>query len=158
VLNTILLFACAFTFVVRAINKEQSIATGIMSLVPIFYLSVFMLLFYQDNARLPDTSSFAPQALTIAALVFSAYFNAACKFDPRKPVFRFALTLISLSLCVGEGVAFVCNSASLKSADPAFYLLMVFGFAVFYTASLFVPPLRLYKVNKGSANNNSDKD
>ena len=151
-INFVFVFICAFSLAVRALNKEQSEKTGIFSLFPIYYLCLYLLLFYRDNARGANLNAFGPQALTISILIFAAYFNSAVKFDVRPPVFRYMFGLLAVHSFVNEITAYFIRSSTLTSTDPAFFLTMIGGFTVYYAASLFTLPLRLFKIKKAEKN------
>ena len=147
-INFIFVFICAFSLAVRALNKEQSEKTAVFSLCPIYYLCLYLLLFYRDNARGANLDAYGPQALTISVLVFAAYFNSAVKFDARPAVFRYMFGLFAVCLFVNDITAYFMLNSTLTSADPAFFLTMTGGFTVYFAASLFTLPLRLFKIKK----------
>ena len=148
-------FAAAFTFALRALNREQSEKTGILSVYPIYYLCIYLLLFYRDTATGADINLYGPQTITISVLIFAAYFNAVVKFESRPPLLRFGFGLLGLTAFVSEFVGYILVRSSLRCVDPVFFLTMVGGFAVYFAASLYAVPLRLFKVKKKNKNDSS---
>ena len=154
-------FAAAFTLVLRALNKEQSEKTGILSVYPIYYLCLYLLLFYRDTATGSNINVYGPQTLTLSVLIFAAYFNSAVKFEHRSPALRFGFGLMSLTVFVSELAGYLIAPSSLTCVDPAFFLTMVGGFTIYFAASLYTIPLRLFRVKKKKKSDDisqSDKD
>ncbi len=161
IINALMIFACAFTLALRALNKEISEKTGVISLFRIYYLCVYLLMFYRDNAKGANLDAYGAQTLTLAVLIFAAYFNCAVKFESRPAVFRYMSGLMAVTVFISELVGYLVLPSTLTSADPAFFLTMCGGFAIYFASSLFTVPLRLFKAKtnapKASAADNSDR-
>ncbi len=156
-INVLLVFACAFTLALRALNKEISEKTGVFSLFPIYYLCLYLLMFYRDNAKGANLDAYGAQTLTVAVLILAAYFNCAVKFESRPAVFRYMSGLMAVTVFISELAGYLILPASLTSADPAFFLTMCGGFAIYFAASLFTVPLRLFKA-KNTSSKSHDAD
>ena len=141
-------FAAAFTLALRALNKEQSEKTGILSVYPIYYLCLYLLLFYRDTATGANIDVYGPQTITLSVLIFAAYFNSAVKFERRAPMLRFTIGLLSLTVFVSELAGYIIDRSTLTCVDPAFFLTMVGGFTIYFVASLYTIPLRLFRDKK----------
>ena len=147
-INIVFVLLCTAAFVIRAINREQSEKTGILSLFPVYYLCIYLLIFYRDNAKGADLDVYGPHALTIAILIFAAYFNAAVKFDRRPPLLRFMFSLAAVFAWTGDTVYYLMLRSTLTSADPAFYIVLTGGFTLYFAVSLYTIPLKLFKITK----------
>ena len=158
-INALLLFACAFTLALRALNKENSEKTAAFSLVPIYYLCLYLLMFYRDNAKGANVDAYGPQTLTISVLIFAAYFNCAVKFESRPPLLRYLSGLMAALVFTCELVGYFVLPSTLVCADPAFFLTMTGGFAIYFGSSLFTVPLRLFKEKpkKSESEKNSEE-
>lgn len=156
--NALFVFVCAFTLAVRALNKEQGEKTGIFSVFPIYYLCMYLLMFYRDNAIGSDIDVYGPQTITLSVLIFAAYFNAAVKFDSRPAFFRFYTALLGICLWVSELTGYIALRSSLTCTDPAFFLTMTGGFAVYCLCSLYALPLRLFKIKKKKKSDEAPSD
>ena len=145
-INSIFSFACAISIFFRVKSKDIAENTALLSLFPVFYLCIYLLMFYRNTAKYPDLNLFGPQILTLAFVIVSAYLNAATKFRICNTFLRYWVTFSALSLCVGDFMAYVFNSQSLSISSPAIYLPTISGFCIFYTASLFIPPVQLLNI------------
>lgn len=154
IIHSLFTFVCGVSIFFRVKSKDAVENTALLSLFAVFYLAFYLLMFYRSTAKYPDVNSFGPQVLTLAFLIISAYLNASSKFTTRASFFRYFITLFSFSLCTGDLTAYILNRQTLSVTEPAVYLPIVCGFSLFYTFSLFVPPLQVINIPPNNTDEN----
>lgn len=142
VVNTVqLLFlvACGAATFLRAKDGDLTQNSGIFSLFPVYYLCLYLLLFYRQNARSANTRAFALELLCIIFLILGVYLISVRKFEGGKPR-RYLLCCMAALFWV----CMICVTQLLagNAIPPRFTLsdlVMLTAFALLCAAALLWP-------------------
>lgn len=97
---------CAFSGVAALLRlplRDSGKTAAVYSLVPIFALSFYLLLFYRSNGDNPYLSTFGYEMAVLLMTLLSLYAAVAGRFEKPHPRFRAAMCSIGLCLLVQEG-------------------------------------------------------
>ena len=155
--SAVFAFACSASIFFRVKEKDLADNTAVLSLFPVFYLCFYLLMFYRSTAKFPDLNLFGPQIITLSALIVTAYFNAATKFGSRPAILRYLISFFSLSLTLGDLVAYLFTANAISITEASGYLLNICGFTLYFTISLLVPPVRFFKTNAKNISKDNKK-
>ncbi|MBR6574674.1 MAG: hypothetical protein IKK61_06755 [Clostridia bacterium] len=97
---------CAFSGVAALLRlplRDSGKTAAVYSLIPIFALSFYLLLFYRSNGDNPYLSTFGYEMAVLLVTLLSLYAAVAGRFEKPHPRFRVAMCSIGLCLLVQEG-------------------------------------------------------
>lgn len=97
---------CVFSGVAALLRlplRDSGKTAAVYSLVPIFALSFYLLLFYRSNGDNPYLSTFGYEMAVLLMTLLSLYAAVAGRFEKPHPRFRAAMCSIGLCLLVQEG-------------------------------------------------------
>jgi len=84
IVQLLFLALCGFSVFLRAKDGDLTENSGVFSLFPVYYLCLYLLLFYRQNARSANTAAFALELLCVVFLILGVYFISVRKFEGGK--------------------------------------------------------------------------
>lgn len=135
---------CGLVTLARLSLRDSGQTAAIYSLVPVFFLSFYLLLFYRSNGDNPNLSMFGFEVAVLLLALLGYYAAIAGRFEKERPRFcGFACTLGG-SFITQELVYLLLNPGHLK-AVPGFSLdavAMLCAYGVLLCYALIYPPVR----------------
>ncbi len=124
--------------------RDEGETAAVFSLVPLFYLSFFLLTFYRGNGDNPHLLQFGYEIAVILLLMVSFYSSVAGRFEAPKPYFRVIFSSLGL-LFVLQQLIYTALSPRVLVVVSGFTpatLAMLAAFALLLALGLFYPPTR----------------
>jgi hypothetical protein len=87
--------------------RDSGETAAVYALVPLFYLSFYLLLFYRSNGSNPDLFQYGYETAVILAVLLGIYAAVAGRFEKARPRFRAACCGLGLLMIVQELVFLV---------------------------------------------------
>ncbi len=155
VIQLIFLFVCAVTMLLRLKSGEKNPISGVFSLFPVYYLCLFLLLFYRENAKNPSVVSFAFEILCVFALLLAIYTLASMKFERPKERSQVFFCLLSTFFVSMELFSAYFESALVFQVPgmSAGTLIMLGGMGLYAAAGIFTTPVSFFAVSAAPADN-----
>lgn len=143
IIQLIFLALCGVAMILKIVLGERHKLTGLLSLFPVYYLCLFLLLFYRENAKNPSVQSFALDILAVMAMVVAVYIVSAAKFEKPKHRQQIFFTLCGVYLFAVQLASALLYPALVLTVPGMSrgVLCMLGGFALYLAASFFWGPL-----------------
>ncbi len=152
VVLTLFPIACGGAMLLRAVAKDNGDRADILSLFPVFFLCIMLLLFYRDNAYRPDSFTFAWEICTYVAVLLGCYMVCAEKFEKERPLRRNIIFMLAIAMASSQIILMIF--AGTKLLEPlgleGLYFLMMLSLLIYVSLSFIAPP-RVSRNKEGSA-------
>lgn len=102
---------CGITTILRLSLRDSGKTAAVYSLVPIFFLSFFLLMFYRSNGDNPYLHLFGYEVAVMLIVLLGLYASVAGRFEKSRPLFR--------SICCSIGVCFIVQELAALLLMPA---------------------------------------
>ncbi len=124
--------------------RDEGETAAVFALVPNFYLSFFLLMFYRANGDNPYLRQFGYETSVILILLVCIYGAVAGRFERPRPRFRATLCGIGLMFVLQELIFMLLDPAMLTYVSGFGYaaVTMLLAYALLLTLGLFYPPVR----------------
>lgn len=136
--------ACGAVTLMRLPLRDSGETAAVYSLVPIFYLSFYLLIFYRSNGDNPSLFRFGYEIAVILVVLLGIYAAAAGRFEKARPRFR--------TICCGLGLLMIAQELCYLLLDPGQVLSIpgfspatattLTAFALLLCCGLCYPPVR----------------
>lgn len=98
---------CGITTLLRLSLRDSGKTAAVYSLIPIFFLSFFLLMFYRSNGDNPHLRQFGYEVAVILLVLLGIYAAVAGRFEKARPQFRSICCSIAICFVVQELVSLV---------------------------------------------------
>lgn len=112
---------CGITTLLRLSLRDSGQTAAVYSLIPIFFLSFFLLMFYRSNGDNPQLSQFGYEVAVILLVLLGIYTAVAGRFEKAHPRFR--------SICCSIAVCFIVQELFTLLLMPRM-VLAIPGFSI----------------------------
>lgn len=136
--------ACGAVCLMRLPLRDSGQTAAVYALVPIFYLSFYLLIFYRSNGDNPDLLQFGYEIAVILMVLLGIYAAVAGRFEKARPRFR--------TICCGLGLLMIVQELCYLLLAPGQVLsvpgfspataAMLAAFALLLCCGLCYPPVR----------------
>lgn len=136
--------ACGALALMRLPLRDSGQTATVYSLVPIFYLSFYLLIFYRSNGDNPNLFQFGYETAVILVTLLGVYAAAAGRFEKARPRFRAVCCSLGLLMIVQE-LAFLVLTPRQVLSIPGFSpatAVMLAAFALLLYLGICYPPVR----------------
>ncbi|MBR5537085.1 MAG: hypothetical protein IKU58_04215 [Clostridia bacterium] len=89
----------------RLTQRDSGKLAAVFSLIPIFALSFYLLIFYRTNGDNPYLSTFGYEMAVLLVTLLGVYGAVAGRFEKPRPLFRVILCSVGICLLMQEGCA-----------------------------------------------------
>lgn len=135
---------CGITTILRLSLRDSGKTAAVYSLVPIFFLSFFLLMFYRSNGDNPYLHRFGYEVAVMLVVLLGIYASVAGRFEKSRPLFRSICCSIGVCFIVQELAALLLMPATLLSI-PDFSIaaiVMLLAYSQLLCYGMFYPPVR----------------
>lgn len=135
---------CGITTILRLSLRDSGKTAAVYSLVPIFFLSFFLLMFYRSNGDNPYLHQFGYEIAVMLIVLLGIYASVAGRFEKSRPLFRSICCSVGICFVVQELVSLLLMPATLLSI-PDFSIaavVMLLACSQLLCYGLFFPPVR----------------
>ena len=135
---------CGITTILRLSLRDSGKTAAVYSLVPIFFLSFFLLMFYRSNGDNPYLHQFGYEVAVILFVLLGIYASIAGRFEKSRPLFRSICCSIGLCFIVQELVSLLLMPATLLSIPDFSFaaVVMLLACSQLLCYGLFYSPVR----------------
>lgn len=144
ILSAVFCGFCGAVTLLRLSLRDTGRTAAVYSLVPVFFLSYFLLMFYRSNGDNPYLIQFGYEIVVILVVLLSIYAAIAGRFEQARP--RFRASCCSIGLCfIAQEVVFLFLMPQAVLSIPGFSLaaaVMLLAYAQLLCYGLFFPPVR----------------
>ena len=136
--------ACGALTLMRLTLRDSGETAAAYSLVPVFYLSFYLLIFYRSNGDNPNLFRFGYEIAVILVVLLGVYAAVAGRFEKARPRFR--------TVCCALGILFIVQELCYLLLAPGQVLTvpgfspataaMLVAFALLLCCGLCYPPVR----------------
>ena len=136
--------ACGALTLMRLTLRDNGETAAAYSLVPVFYLSFYLLIFYRSNGDNPNLFRFGYEIAVILVVLLGVYAAVAGRFEKARPRFR--------TVCCALGILFIVQELCYLLLTPGQVLTvpgfspataaMLVAFALLLCCGLCYPPVR----------------
>ena len=135
---------CGITTILRLSLRDSGKTAAVYSLVPIFFLSFFLLMFYRSNGDNPALQQFGYEIAVMLLVLLGMYSAVAGRFENDHPRFRSICCSIGLCFVAQELLSFLLMPHILLSIPDfslaALVMLLAYGLLLCY--GMFYPAVR----------------
>ena len=89
----------------RLTQRDSGKLAAVFSLIPIFALSFYLLIFYRSNGDNPYLSNYGYEMAVLLVSLLGIYSAVAGRFEKSRPLFRVILCSVGICLLMQEGCA-----------------------------------------------------
>ena len=142
--STLFAAACGVVTLMRLPLRDSGETAAVYALVPLFYLSFYLLLFYRSNGSNPNLFQYGYETAVILSVLLGIYAAVAGRFEKARPRFRAACCGLGLLMIVQELVFLVLAPGQvlpIPGFSPA-TAVMLAAFALLLCVGLCYPPVR----------------
>jgi len=146
-LNTVTALFCGFcgaATLLRLPLRDSGKMAAIYSLIPIFFVSFFLLMFYRSNGDNPYLYQFGYEVALLLAVLLGIYAAVAGRFEKARPRFRSVACSIGLCFLAQEAVS-VLMMPQMVLSIPGFSVatvVMLAGCGMLLCHGMFYPSVR----------------
>ncbi len=136
---------CGVLTLLRLIARDQGEQSAVLSLVPTFYLSFFLLMFYRSNGDNPSLLDFGYEVAVLLILLVAIYSSVADRFQEARPRFRVIFSSFGLMFAVQE-LVYLLMTPGMRMDLPGFspaVLTMLPAYGLLLCLGIFYPPARV---------------
>lgn len=94
--------ACGAVTLLRLRLRDRGEMAAVYTLVPVFYLSFYLLIFYRSNGNNPLLSRFGYEVAVLLVVLMGVYASVAGRFEKIRPWFRPVCCSLGILLAVQE--------------------------------------------------------
>jgi len=135
---------CGATTILRLSLRDTGKMAAVYSLIPLFFLSFFLLMFYRSNGDNPYLHQFGYEVAVMLIVLLGLYTTVSGRFEKSRPCLRSATCSIGLSFVAQELFSFLLMPHILLSIPDfsvaALVMLLACGFLLCY--GMFYPTVR----------------
>lgn len=134
---------CGAAAFLRLSLRDSGKNAAVFSLVPIFFVSFYLLMFYRSNGDNPYLHQFGYEVAVLLLTLLALYATVAGRFEKARPLFRTATCSIALCLLAQEMFSLLLMTRTIF-AIPGFSLgtaVMLAACGLLLCYGLFIPPV-----------------
>jgi hypothetical protein len=135
---------CGIATILRVSQRDSGKTAAVYSLVPIFFLSFFLLMLYRSNGDNPNLRLFGYEIAVMLLVLLGMYLAVAGRFEGDRPRFRSIGCSIGFCLIAQEMISFLLMPQMLLSIPDfsvaALVMLLACGLLLCY--GMFFPSVR----------------
>ncbi len=151
---------CGAVTLMRLPLRDAGEPAAVYALVPIFYLSFFLLMFYRSNGDNPYLRQYGYEVAVILLLLLSVYSSVCGRFEKPRPLFRTVFCSLGLTFVVQQVVYCALDPMLMYSPSgfgPAAMVMMA-AYAPLLCIGLFYPPVQVVFPPKEAKKEASEKE
>ena len=144
VISALFAAACGAVTLMRLPLRDSGETAAVYALVPIFYLSFYLLVFYRSNGDNPALFQFGYEIAVILVALLGIYAAVAGRFEKARPRFRAVCCSLGL-LLIGQELCYLLLNPGQVLSIPGFSpatAVTLAAFALLLCCGLCYPPVR----------------
>lgn len=161
VVTAVFAAACGALTLMRLPLRDSGQTAAVYSLLPVFFISYYLLIFYRSNGDNPYLLQFGYEIAVLLAVLLGIYSAVAGRFEKARPRFR--------SVCCSLGLTFIVQELVYLARQPqAVYTVpglsiaatvALLAYALLLCCGLFFPTVQEVFVSEtGAESGDSDED
>lgn len=161
VVTAVFAAACGALTLMRLPLRDSGQTAAVYSLLPVFFISYYLLIFYRSNGDNPYLLQFGYEIAVLLAVLLGIYSAVAGRFEKARPRFR--------SVCCSLGLTFIVQELVYLARQPqAVYtipglsiaaMVALLAYALLLCCGLLFPPVQEVFVSEtGEESGDGEKD
>lgn len=147
--NCLFAILCGLATLWRLADRDCGERSACCALVPIFFMSFFLLMFYRSNGDNPFLREFGYEVAVLLSALLGLYFTVSGKFEKTHAALQNAVMGFGLAMIVQESVFCLLHYdqvLSILGFSPAALVSLV-ACAILMAAGILFPPQKLPEAN-----------